>query len=199
MKYSMVTVMRPSLYLKAVLALIVVKSEAFVLNGNNHIQRASINAALSRGRLQPFAAQRNPLIERKIGVVPINFSPRQFSLKFISGLLKIFTVSAIFGLANQAEATPIAESDTTEAVAAPSELFVETESGLRYKDTVIGTGPSPVAGDTVRVHYTGWLEGFGSEKKFDSSYDRRSPLVFKVGVRQVIAGMEFWKVLWYPL
>jgi FKBP-type peptidyl-prolyl cis-trans isomerase len=38
------------------------------------------------------------------------------------------------------------------------------------------------------VHYTGWLDDFESEKKFDSSYDRRSPLVFKVGVRQVIAG-----------
>lgn len=44
----------------------------------------------------------------------------------------------------------------------------------------IGDGESPVPGDTVRVHYTGWLDGFESDKKFDSSYDRRSPLVFKV-------------------
>ena len=32
----------------------------------------------------------------------------------------------------------------------------------------------------ISKRYIGWLEGFESEKKFDSSYDRRSPLVFKV-------------------
>jgi FKBP-type peptidyl-prolyl cis-trans isomerase len=44
----------------------------------------------------------------------------------------------------------------------------------------VGDGAVPIPGDTVRVHYTGWLEDFESEKKFDSSYDRRKPLVFKV-------------------
>lgn len=37
-----------------------------------------------------------------------------------------------------------------------------------------------------------WLDAFDSEKKFDSSYDRRSPLVFKVGVKQVIAGVSMY-------
>lgn len=68
--------------------------------------------------------------------------------------------------------------------------YTTTNSGLRYLDTVAGTGASPLPGDTVKVHYTGWLDGFESAKKFDSSYDRRSPLVFKVGVRQVIAGWD---------
>eukprot|EP01038_Epipyxis_sp_PR26KG_P005467 gene5467-7570_t len=68
--------------------------------------------------------------------------------------------------------------------------FTVTESGLKYKDIKVGDGAIPLPGDTVRVHYTGWLDGFRSEKKFDSSYDRRSPLVFKVGVRQVIAGWD---------
>lgn len=68
--------------------------------------------------------------------------------------------------------------------------FVESESGLKYRDIKIGDGASPVPGDAVRVHYTGWLDGFESEKKFDSSYDRRTPLGFKVGVRQVIAGWD---------
>ena len=61
------------------------------------------------------------------------------------------------------------------------EDFITTESGLKYRDTKVGDGASPKPGDTVKVHYTGWLEGFDSEKKFDSSYDRRSPLQFKVG------------------
>eukprot|EP01035_Chromulina_nebulosa_P019057 gene19057-24879_t len=69
-------------------------------------------------------------------------------------------------------------------------VYTTTESGLKYTDIKIGEGASPIPGDTVRVHYTGWLDGFESEKKFDSSYDRRSPLVFKVGVRQVIAGWD---------
>lgn len=68
--------------------------------------------------------------------------------------------------------------------------YTLTESGLKYKDLKVGEGASPSPGDTVKVHYTGWLEDFDSEKKFDSSYDRRSPLVFKVGVRQVIAGWD---------
>ena len=54
----------------------------------------------------------------------------------------------------------------------------------------VGEGQVPIPGDSVRVHYTGWLDNFESEKKFDSSYDRRSPLVFTVGVRQVIAGWD---------
>ena len=40
------------------------------------------------------------------------------------------------------------------------------------------------------VNYKGWLDDFESGKTFDSSYDRCTPLVFKVGVRQVIAGWD---------
>ncbi|RYG97959.1 FKBP-type peptidyl-prolyl cis-trans isomerase [archaeon] len=76
------------------------------------------------------------------------------------------------------------------AEAADDKKFETTQSGLQYRDLKVGDGASPVPGDTVRVHYTGWLDGFDSPKKFDSSYDRRSPLVFKVGTRQVIAGWD---------
>lgn len=68
--------------------------------------------------------------------------------------------------------------------------FKKTESGLKYMDTVVGDGKLPTPGDTVRVHYTGWLDDFDGEKKFDSSYDRRSPLAFKVGTKQVISGWD---------
>jgi FKBP-type peptidyl-prolyl cis-trans isomerase len=62
-----------------------------------------------------------------------------------------------------------------------------TASGLRYEDLVVGEGPQPKPGQTVEVHYTGWLT---NGKKFDSSHDRREPLVFPVGVGSVIKGWD---------
>jgi FKBP-type peptidyl-prolyl cis-trans isomerase len=85
----------------------------------------------------------------------------------------------------------LAQAEMQQAARAAEEgVEKTTESGLKYVDTKVGDGASPVPGDTVRVHYTGWLEGFESEKKFDSSYDRRSPLVFRVGTGQVIKGWD---------
>lgn len=71
-----------------------------------------------------------------------------------------------------------------------SDGFVATDSGLKYKDITRGEGKTPEAGQTVRVNYVGWLEDFENEKKFDSSYDRRTPLSFKVGTHQVISGWD---------
>jgi len=62
-----------------------------------------------------------------------------------------------------------------------------TQSGLRYEDIVVGTGPSPQSGQEVTVHYTGALE---DGTKFDSSLDRGQPFKFKIGVGQVIKGWD---------
>src|SRR3989304_10111994 len=51
---------------------------------------------------------------------------------------------------------------------------VTTESGLKYVDIEEGSGASPATGDTVVVHYTGWLQADG--EKFDSSLDSGQPL-----------------------
>jgi len=68
--------------------------------------------------------------------------------------------------------------------------FTTTESGLKYKVLKEGTGAIPEAGQTVKVHYTGWLDGFDSIKKFDSSRDRGRPFQFRVGAGQVIRGWD---------
>jgi len=62
-----------------------------------------------------------------------------------------------------------------------------TESGLKYIDHVVGTGPSPQSGQTVTVHYTGTLTD-GS--KFDSSLDRGQPFEFTIGIGRVIKGWD---------
>jgi FKBP-type peptidyl-prolyl cis-trans isomerase len=64
---------------------------------------------------------------------------------------------------------------------------VKTSSGLEYVDLVVGTGVEPGAGQTVSVHYTGWLT---DGRKFDSSLDRGQPLVFPVGRGRVIKGWD---------
>ncbi|MFZ0524460.1 MAG: FKBP-type peptidyl-prolyl cis-trans isomerase [Xanthobacteraceae bacterium] len=66
-----------------------------------------------------------------------------------------------------------------------------TASGLGIIDTKVGTGASPKPGQTVVVHYTGWLYENGKRgKKFDSSVDRGQPFEFPIGKGQVIAGWD---------
>lgn len=64
---------------------------------------------------------------------------------------------------------------------------ITTESGLKYIDLEKGTGPEPQSGQTVIVHYTGWLM---NGKKFDSSLDRNKPFRFVLGQGQVIPGWD---------
>jgi peptidylprolyl isomerase len=68
--------------------------------------------------------------------------------------------------------------------------FITTESGLKYKVTKEGTGAVPIQGASIKAHYTGWLDSFDSDKKFDSSRDRGRPFSFKVGAGQVIRGWD---------
>lgn len=64
---------------------------------------------------------------------------------------------------------------------------IKTDSGLQYEDLKEGTGNEAKKGDTVVVHYTGWLK---DGKKFDSSLDRREPFEFKLGAGMVIQGWD---------
>lgn len=91
------------------------------------------------------------------------------------------------------------QNETAQAMAVAndekSKLFLEENkkkegvqvlpSGLQYQVVKAGTGPSPKASDTVRVHYTGRLI---NGKVFDSSVERGEPAEFQVG--QVIPGWQ---------
>src|SRR5215469_18374058 len=68
---------------------------------------------------------------------------------------------------------------------------VTTPSGLRIIDVKPGTAPTPKAGQTVTVNYTGWLYVDGKKgTKFDSSLDRHQPFSFTIGQGQVIKGWD---------
>ena len=53
---------------------------------------------------------------------------------------------------------------------------IKTASGLVYESLKDGTGDSPKASDTVKVHYRGWFPDTG--KEFDSSIARGQPIEF---------------------
>lgn len=62
-----------------------------------------------------------------------------------------------------------------------------TDSGLKILDLVIGEGTEAASGQTVSVHYTGWLQ---EGSKFDSSKDRNEPFQFPLGGGRVIRGWD---------
>ena len=65
--------------------------------------------------------------------------------------------------------------------------FEKTESGLRYQFIQRGNGKKAEKGRTVSVHYSGQLE---DGKVFDSSYARKKPIEFPLGMGHVIEGWD---------
>jgi peptidylprolyl isomerase len=77
--------------------------------------------------------------------------------------------------------------DMTNGLPSVSGEPIETGSGLKYIEIEPGSGDSPEPGETVVVHYTGWLE---DGTKFDSSVDRGQPFSFPIGTGRVIRGWD---------
>jgi len=58
---------------------------------------------------------------------------------------------------------------------------------MKIEKSVSGNGAAAKAGNTVKVHYTGWLT---DGTKFDSSVDRDEAFSFVLGAGQVIQGWD---------
>jgi len=65
--------------------------------------------------------------------------------------------------------------------------FEKTDSGLRYQIIQKGNGKKAVKGNNISVHYKGQLV---DGTVFDSSYQRKQPIDFQVGIGQVIKGWD---------
>ena len=80
------------------------------------------------------------------------------------------------------------------ALAADETPLPATVDSLQIIELTEGTGTEARPGNTVVVHYTGWLYDpqaeDGKGKKFDSSVDRGSPFDFPLGAGRVIRGWD---------
>jgi len=111
-----------------------------------------------------------------------------------AGLVALALVLAVFGDGNDkalvlgsptpaASATPANNTGPPPVDATPT----VTATGLGIIDVVTGTGAKPAPGQTVSVHYTGWLS---DGTKFGSSLDSGTPFEFPLGAGQVIQGWD---------
>lgn len=82
---------------------------------------------------------------------------------------------------------PFALIATVAASAAP----VTLPGGTQVQEVKVGAGAAAQPGQTVTVHYSGWLYRDGKRgKKFDSSRDRGQPFSFVLGAGEVIPGWD---------
>ncbi len=114
----------------------------------------------------------------------------------VGALVAIYQTSTRTSAHSSAMSGSHSGSDTMEgnsnvSVNAITGETVTTASGLQYIEQAAGEGDLPEAGQTVVVHYTGWLYNDGEKgAKFDSSVDRGQPFSFRLGQGMVIQGWD---------
>jgi peptidylprolyl isomerase len=156
---------------------------------SDEAERASYDRSLGSGLSLPGFSGESAMTR---------FLSSRYGLPSVAGLVVSIVIAAVlvsvFSSDGDADgnATPAPTNVATTGDGPPPVAGTEvaTDSGLSYIEVIPGTGASPTVGDTVSVHYTGWLAAEGTE--FDSSYDRNTPFEFVVGADplDVIAGWD---------
>lgn len=105
----------------------------------------------------------------------------------ITGLFAALLASVLVACGSDKRADDAgAEKPASSVSAAPSELLINTLQA--------GEGATAQPGQTVTVHYTGWLFDAAAENnqgsKFDSSVDRGRPFSFPLGAGRVVKGWD---------
>jgi FKBP-type peptidyl-prolyl cis-trans isomerase FkpA len=96
------------------------------------------------------------------------------------------TLALVLGLTFSVMAPAIAQQP---AAAAAS----KAPTALQQIDTLVGKGKAAAAGNTVTVHYSGWLYAPGAPKQRGAQFDSSvggTPFTFKLGGGQVIKGWD---------
>jgi FKBP-type peptidyl-prolyl cis-trans isomerase FkpA len=88
--------------------------------------------------------------------------------------MKRFLISSSALAASLCALPALAQNATLDAAAKEAGAVV-TKTGLVYRSLKDGSGATPGAADTVKVHYKGT---FPDGKEFDSSYSRGTPIEF---------------------
>lgn len=89
-----------------------------------------------------------------------------------AGLLSLLALLAFSACATAPAA------DLAPELGIDTSTMTRTESGVLYRDVRVGTGLAAVPGDTVVIHYTGWL---ADGTRFEASRERGEPLVAGIG------------------
>lgn len=102
---------------------------------------------------------------------------------FFTGLFAAIMAVALVACGSDKAEEP---SEVKAVSSAPADLTIHTLQN--------GDGETAQAGQTVTVHYTGWLFDAAAENnqgsKFDSSVDRGRPFSFPLGAGRVIRGWD---------
>ena len=104
----------------------------------------------------------------------------------------LLALLALSGCASTSSTTSTTASSTTVTTTTPASAptsrgMIVTPSGLQYEDLKVGDGALAESGSQVLVHYTGT---FTDGRKFDSSFDRGKPYLFRIDNNEVIRGWD---------
>jgi peptidylprolyl isomerase len=90
-------------------------------------------------------------------------------------------------LTNPQRGTPIDCETLATSLDAAEPTLTTPASGLKYRDQIVGTGPTVAEGQQVAVHYSGC---FTDGTKFDENNDADPAYLIELGVDPIIAGFE---------
>ena len=78
------------------------------------------------------------------------------------------------------------------AIGTLADNIVETKSGLKYEDLVIGSGAKATPQKIATVHLIIWMNENGQkgEQLYTTYQDDRSPLSFKLGTKKIADGLN---------
>ena len=109
----------------------------------------------------------------------------------IKSLSTIFTTTTLTIMLSACGSNANTEAKSIDV---PAPKVIAEKPSFTKTDSVVGTGATAEAGQTVSVHYTGWLYDASAPEnrgeKFDSSVDRGQPFEFPLGGGRVIKGWD---------